>query len=124
MVASRPHGGQAVPGGARASLPDGVPAGGSRCQSDRAVEAEGLERVFKGGIRAVDGVDLAVERGEVYGFLGPNGAGKSTTVRMLATLLRPTGGPRLGRRPRRGRARPAPVRRSIGVALQDAAIDP
>ena len=58
---------------------------------DRAVEAEGLERVFKGGIRAVDGVDLAVERGEVFGFLGPNGAGKSTTVRMLTTLLRPTG---------------------------------
>ena len=89
----------------------------------KAVEAEGLEREFKGGIRAVDGVDLAVERGEVYGFLGPNGAGKSTTVRMLATLLRPTG----------GRAwvaghdlvhDPAAVRRSIGVALQDAAIDP
>lgn len=88
-----------------------------------AVEAEGLERIFKGGIRAVDGVDLAVERGEVFGFLGPNGAGKSTMVRMLVTLLRPTG----------GRARvaghdliedPAAVRRSIGVALQDAAIDP
>ena len=57
-----------------------------------AVRAEGLERQFKGGIRAVNGVDLAVARGEVYGFLGPNGAGKSTTVRMLATLLRPTGG--------------------------------
>ena len=57
-----------------------------------AVEAEGLERIFKGGIRAVNGVDLAVARGEVYGFLGPNGAGKSTTVRMLATLLTPTGG--------------------------------
>ena len=88
-----------------------------------AVETEGLERVFKGGIRAVDGVDLRVDRGEVFGFLGPNGAGKSTTVRMLATLLRPTG----------GRARvaghdqghdAAAVRRSIGVALQDAAIDP
>ena len=88
-----------------------------------AVETEGLERVFKGDIRAVDGVDLRVERGEVFGFLGPNGAGKSTTVRMLATLLRPTG----------GRARVAghdlvrdagAVRRSIGVALQDAAIDP
>ena len=91
--------------------------------SDRAVEAVGLERVFKGGIRAVDGVDLAVERGEVFGFLGPNGAGKSTTVRMLATLLRPTG----GRASVAGHdlvSDAAAVRRSIGVALQDAAIDP
>ena len=90
---------------------------------DRAVEAEGLERVFKGGIRAVDGVDLAVERGEVFGFLGPNGAGKSTTVRMLATLLRPTG----GRASVAGHdlvREASAVRRSIGVALQDAAIDP
>jgi ABC-2 type transport system ATP-binding protein len=88
-----------------------------------AVEAQGLERQFKGGIRAVDGVDLVVERGEVYGFLGPNGAGKSTTVRMLATLLRPTGGRALvvGRDVVR---EAAAVRRSIGVALQDAAIDP
>jgi ABC-2 type transport system ATP-binding protein len=85
--------------------------------------AIGLERVFKGGIRAVDGVDLVVERGEVYGFLGPNGAGKSTTVRMLATLLRPTGGRALVA----GRdvvTEAAAVRRSIGVALQDAALDP
>jgi ABC-2 type transport system ATP-binding protein len=90
---------------------------------DRAVEAEGLERVFKGGIRAVDGVDLAVDRGEVFGFLGPNGAGKSTTVRMLTTLLRPTG----GRASVAGHdliGDPSAVRRSIGVALQDAAIDP
>ena len=88
-----------------------------------AVEATRLERVFKGGIRAVDGVDLVVERGEVYGFLGPNGAGKSTMVRMLATLLRPTGGRALVA----GRdvvTEAAAVRRSIGVALQDAAIDP
>ncbi len=91
--------------------------------SDRAVEAEGLERVFKGGIRAVDGVDLSVASGEVFGFLGPNGAGKSTTVRMLATLLRPTG----GRASVAGHdlvTDAAAVRRSIGVALQDAAIDP
>ena len=90
---------------------------------DLAVEAEGLERVFKGGIRAVDGVDLAVARGEVYGFLGPNGAGKSTTVRMLATLLTPTG----GHASVAGHdlvGDPGAVRRSIGVALQDAAIDP
>jgi ABC-2 type transport system ATP-binding protein len=88
-----------------------------------AVEATGLERRFKGGIRAVDGVDLAVARGEVYGFLGPNGAGKSTTVRMLATLLRPTGGRALVAGHDVVREAGA-VRRAIGVALQDAAIDP
>ena len=71
-----------------------------------AVETEGLERVFKGGIRAVDGVDLRVDRGEVFGFLGPNGAGKSTIVRMLATLLRPTGGTGPGGRARRRPRRP------------------
>src|SRR5688572_5044036 len=57
-----------------------------------AIEARALEREYKGGLRAVDGIDLRVEPGEVYGFLGPNGAGKTTTVRMLVTLLRPTGG--------------------------------
>ena len=84
--------------------------------------AEGLVRRF-GKIEAVSGVDLEIASGEVFGFLGPNGAGKSTTVRMLTTLLRPT----------EGRASVAgydvvkdadAVRRSIGVALQDAAIDP
>ena len=87
-----------------------------------AVEARGLVRVF-GEKRAVDGVDLDIERGEIYGFLGPNGAGKSTTVRMLTTLLNPTA----------GTARVAGhdissdtenVRMRIGVALQDAALDP
>ena len=90
------------------------------------IVADGLERSFGSGddvVRAVDGVDLQIEAGEVFGFLGPNGAGKSTTVRMLTTLLRPTG----------GTARVAGydvvaeadhVRRNIGVALQDAAIDP
>ena len=56
-----------------------------------AIEAEGLVKAF-GETRAVDGVDLAVPRGAVYGVLGPNGAGKTTTIRMLATLLRPDGG--------------------------------
>ena len=86
------------------------------------VEAQGLVRTF-GEIVAVDGVDIVVEPGEIFGFLGPNGAGKSTTIRMLTTLLRPSA----------GWARVAGydvvresdrVRRSIGVALQDAAIDP
>jgi ABC-2 type transport system ATP-binding protein len=60
-------------------------------QSTLAIEAVGLVKSF-GDTRAVDGVDLAVRRGSVYGVLGPNGAGKTTTIRMLATLLRPDAG--------------------------------
>ena len=56
-----------------------------------AIEASGLAKDF-GDVRAVDGVDLAVRSGAVYGVLGPNGAGKTTTIRMLATLLRPSAG--------------------------------
>jgi len=88
-----------------------------------AIEVRGLERAFAGGVLAVNGVDLEVAEGEIYAFLGPNGAGKTTMVRMLTTLLRPTG----------GSARVADhdvvseagaVRRAIGVALQEAALDP
>ena len=60
-------------------------------ESSLAIEADGLVKAF-GDTRAVDGVDLAVRRGSVYGVLGPNGAGKTTTIRMLATLLRPDAG--------------------------------
>jgi ABC-2 type transport system ATP-binding protein len=59
--------------------------------TDLAVEAEGLTKSF-GETRAVDGIDLAVRTGTVYGVLGPNGAGKTTTIRMLATLMRPDAG--------------------------------
>ena len=59
---------------------------------DNGIEVEGLVREFKNGPRAVDGIDLRVAPGEIYGFLGPNGAGKSTTVLMLTTLLPPTAG--------------------------------
>ena len=59
--------------------------------STLAIDATGLVKSF-GDTRAVDGVDLAVPRGTVYGVLGPNGAGKTTTIRMLATLLRPDAG--------------------------------
>ena len=90
--------------------------------SDNSIVVEGLVREFKKGPRAVDGIDLRVEPGEIYGFLGPNGAGKSTTVHMLTTLLPPTA----------GTARVAgydvvadgpKVRASIGAALQEAALD-
>ena len=92
------------------------------CPAMDGIAVEGLVRVFKGGIRAVDGIDLEVAPGEIYGFLGPNGAGKSTTVLMLTTLLPPTAGTarvagfdvvRQG----------AQVRARIGAALQEAALD-
>ena len=88
-----------------------------------AIEARGLVREFKKGPRAVDGIDLRVAPGEVYGFLGPNGAGKSTTVHVLTTLLPPTAGTArvAGYDVAREGGR---VRRAIGAALQEAALDP
>jgi ABC-2 type transport system ATP-binding protein len=56
------------------------------------VEARDLTKRYHGGVLAVQGLDITVRRGEVYGFLGPNGAGKTTTLRMLAGLIRPTSG--------------------------------
>jgi len=87
-----------------------------------AIEVEKLVREFRKGPRAVDGIDLYVSPGEIYGFLGPNGAGKSTTVLMLTTLLPPTSGrASVGGYDivRQG----AQVRASIGAALQEAALD-
>jgi ABC-2 type transport system ATP-binding protein len=90
---------------------------------NRAIQAEGLVREFKKGPRAVDGIDLHVHEGEIYGFLGPNGAGKSTTVLMLTTLLPPTAGTaRVGGFDIVEQG--AQVRGIIGVALQEAALDP
>ena len=92
-------------------------------EADNGIVVEGLVRDFKGGVRAVAGIDLEVAAGEIYGFLGPNGAGKSTTVLMLTTLLPPTS----------GTARVAgldvvkqgaEVRRVIGASLQESALDP
>ena len=87
------------------------------------IEVEDLVREFKNGPRAVDGIDIEVGQGEIYGFLGPNGAGKSTTVLMLTTLLPPTSGTArvagfdvVGEGPQ--------VRAAIGAALQEAALDP
>jgi ABC-2 type transport system ATP-binding protein len=92
-------------------------------RAEHGIEAEGLVRTFKGDIRAVDGIDLAVRPGEIYGFLGPNGAGKSTTVHMLTTLLPPTAGHARVAGFDVEKEGPA-VRRSIGAALQEAALDP
>ena len=89
--------------------------------NDYAISTDGLSRNYS-DVKAVDGIDLAVSGGEIYGFLGPNGAGKTTVIRMLTTLLLPTG----------GRATVAgydvvrestAVRLKIGSALQDAALD-
>jgi len=60
--------------------------------ADCAVTTGGLTKRFRGGQLAVDGIDLAVPHGSVYGFLGPNGSGKTTTIRMLLGLIRPTAG--------------------------------
>jgi len=91
--------------------------------SDNGIEVEALVREYRKGPRAVDGIDLTVAPGEIYGFLGPNGAGKSTTVHVLTTLLPPTAGTaRVGGFDvvKEG----AKVRTLIGVALQEAALDP
>ncbi|MBW8764148.1 MAG: ATP-binding cassette domain-containing protein [Microbacterium sp.] len=89
--------------------------------ADWAVEADGLVKVF-GQNRAVDGVDLRVKTGTVYGVLGPNGAGKTTTINMLATLMRPDGGS--GRIFGYDVVRdPQIVRQLIGVTGQFASVD-
>ena len=88
-----------------------------------AIATQALRRSFKGDIEAVRDLDLTVSGGEIFGFLGPNGAGKTTTVRMLCTLLPPTSGSATVA----GLdvvARPADVRRRIGVALQEIGLDP
>jgi ABC-2 type transport system ATP-binding protein len=87
-----------------------------------AIAAERLVKHFSPEIRAVDGIDLGIDEGMIFGFLGANGSGKTTTVRMLTTLLRPTSGSAtvagldvMGQ--------PGAVRRAIGVALQEAGLD-
>ena len=89
---------------------------------DRSITAEGLHRDF-GDLHAVDGVDLEIPGGRIFGFLGPNGAGKSTLVKILTTILNPTG----GRATVAGydvQRQGGKVRQAIGVALQDVGLDP
>ena len=81
------------------------------------IEVDQLSKKF-GEIKAVDGVSFSVGAREIFGFLGPNGAGKSTTIKMLATLLKPTG----GRATLAGydvATQPTEVRQSIGLVFQD-----
>ena len=87
---------------------------------DLAVETRGLTRDF-GSFRAVDGIDLAVPAGSLYGFLGPNGAGKSTTIKCLTGLLKPSAGSMriLGIDPL---AEPVSVKRRVGVVPEDLAL--
>jgi len=88
----------------------------------QAIVTNDLVKLFSPAIRAVDGIDLDIPEGQVFGFLGQNGSGKTTTVRMLTTLLRPTS----------GTARvagldlladPERVRKTVGVALQEVGLD-
>ena len=74
------------------TTPSAPKAASSAAQADAVVTTHGLTKRYPNGITAVDGLDLVVRRGEVYGFLGPNGAGKTTTLRMLLGLIRPTAG--------------------------------
>jgi ABC-2 type transport system ATP-binding protein len=90
--------------------------------TDVVVEVRDLVKVYKGGVRAVDGVSFTVERGGFFGFLGPNGAGKTTTIRIISTLLLPTSGSArlMGLDVVREAAR---VRRRIGFAMQQVALE-
>jgi ABC-2 type transport system ATP-binding protein len=88
---------------------------------DAAITLEGLTKDY-GATRALDGLDLEVERGEIYGFLGPNGAGKTTTIRLLLDLIRPTAGRAtvLGMDPRRDGVA---LRRRVGYLAGDFIVD-
>ena len=106
--------------GARCSIDAAAPIGEASAMT-YAVSTTALGRSF-GAVRAVDGVDLAIAEGDIYGFLGPNGAGKSTLVRMLITLLKPSDG-QASVAGYDVLKQPQEVRLRIGAALQEAALD-
>ena len=87
-----------------------------------AIDVEDLVKVYKGGVRAVDGISFSIREQEIFGFLGPNGAGKSTTIKCVIGLLRPTAGTIkvLGVDIRHD---PGVVKRNIGYAAQETAVD-
>ena len=94
----------------------------TRTVFENAIEAEGLFKRY-GEVQALDGVDLTVEAGTVFGLLGPNGAGKSTTIRILTTLSRPDAGAvRVAGID--ALKKPVDVRRAIGVVGQKHGTDP
>ena len=91
-------------------------------RANHSIVVKDLVKVYKGGVRAVDGVSFEVKAGELFAFLGPNGAGKSTTIKIITTLLKPTSGTAevLGMDVKTHSAR---VRSSIGYAAQEVGID-
>lgn len=88
----------------------------------KAIEVRDLTKVYRGGVRAVNGISFDVEEGEIFGFLGPNGAGKSTTIKVLIGLLNPTAGD-LHINGVDIRRHPAEIKRATGYAAQETAID-
>lgn len=102
--------------------PADMPSAPAEAAGHHAIRTEGLTKVHPGGVVAVDGLDLSVRPGEIFGLLGPNGAGKTTTVGMLTTRIVPTGG-----RARVGGvdvvAQPARARQVFGVVSQGNTLD-
>jgi ABC-2 type transport system ATP-binding protein len=92
-------------------------------EGERAIDVDGLQLTYADGTEAVRGVDMVVPEGEFFGFLGPNGAGKTTTIKILATLLSPTGG-RVRVNGFDVRSEPRKIRESIGYMAQETSIDP
>jgi ABC-2 type transport system ATP-binding protein len=109
-----------MPAMARVPSVVSMAAGREAAMSAPVVYAEGLTKRF-GAVTAVDDLDLAVERGEVFGYLGPNGAGKTTTIRMLLDFVRPTAG-RCG--VLGGSGADQAIRRRIGYLPADLDVDP
>jgi ABC-2 type transport system ATP-binding protein len=104
------------------TITEPAPGPASAGAESAAIETHGLTKVYPGDIRAVDGLDLVVERGEIFGLLGPNGAGKTTTAGMLTTRVIPTAGTALVGGVDVVR-RPAEAKRLIGVVPQTNTLD-